>query len=143
MLVYQPLLGVRAEGDGGDAIPVCETSAASTDHFGLRIASIFIIFLGSALGALLPVLLARTFKAPKICFFVAKYFGTGVILATAWMHLLSPAADNLRDECLGDILPDYDWAMGIGLMTVMVMFLLVSTISFSHLHIGFGHPLCD
>jgi zinc transporter 1/2/3 len=67
---------------------------------------------------------------------VAKYFGTGVILATAWMHLLSPASDNLRDECLADVLPDYDWAMAIGLMTVMVMFLL--EIIVSHFDFGFG-----
>lgn len=75
-------------------------------------------------------------QVPKLCFFVAKYFGTGVILATAWMHLLSPASDNLRDECLGDILPDYDWTMGIGLMTTMVMFLL--EILVSHFDFGFG-----
>jgi zinc transporter 1/2/3 len=75
---------------------------------------------------------------PKAALFVAKYFGTGVILATAWMHLLSPASDNLRDECLGDILPDYDWAMAIGLMTVMVMFLLELIIS--HFDFGFGSP---
>ena len=135
---FQSLLNARAEGDGEGGVPVCEASSSSTDHWGLRIASIFIIFAGSALGALLPVYLARTsrMRVPKLCFFVAKYFGTGVILATAWMHLLSPASDNLRDECLADILPDYDWAMAIGLMTVMVMFLL--EIIVSHFDFGFG-----
>jgi zinc transporter 1/2/3 len=129
-----------ARDDGADAasVPECEVSPSSTDYWGLRIASIFIIFIGSAIGALLPVFLARTarMRVPRLCFFVAKYFGTGVILATAWMHLLSPAADNLRDECLADILPDYDWAMGIGLMTVMVMFLV--EIIVSRFDFGFG-----
>ncbi|KAK3374850.1 Zinc/iron permease [Podospora didyma] len=136
-----PLLLVRAEeGDAAAAtVPVCESSGASTSHWELRIASIFIILAGSALGALVPIWLARSSKmrVPKLCFFVAKYFGSGVILATAWMHLLSPASDNLRDECLADILPDYDWAMGIGLMTVMVMFLVELIVS--RFDFGFGH----
>jgi zinc transporter 1/2/3 len=120
------------------AVPECEVSPSSTDHWGLRIASIFIIFVGSAIGSLLPIFLARAsrLRVPKLWFFVAKYFGTGVILATAWMHLLSPASDNLRDECLADILPDYDWAMAIALMTVMVMFFL--EIIVSRFDFGFG-----
>ncbi|KAL2020842.1 hypothetical protein VTK56DRAFT_7935 [Thermocarpiscus australiensis] len=136
--LLQSLLRARAEEDGAEPVPECETSSASADHWGLRIASIFIIFVGSALGALLPVLLARSsrLRVPKHVFFVAKYFGTGVILATAWMHLLSPASDNLRDECLAGILPDYDWAMAIGLMTVMVMFLVELIVS--RFDFGFG-----
>ncbi|KAM7192766.1 Zinc/iron permease [Naviculisporaceae sp. PSN 640] len=115
----------------GALTPVCERTAASSDYWGLRIASIFIILAGSGLGAILPVWLARTSKlrVPQACFFVAKYFGSGVILATAWMHLLSPASDNLRDECLADRLPEYDWAMAIALMTVMVMFLVEIVVS--------------
>ena len=133
----------------GEPTPSCGGTEASTDYWGLRIASIFIILAGSALGAILPIWLARTsrLRVPQACFFVAKYFGSGVILATAWMHLLSPASDNLRDECLADILPDYDWAMAIGLMTVMVMFLIEIVVSqfdwgfgpsHSHDH-GHGH----
>ncbi|KAK4668902.1 low-affinity Zn(2+) transporter zrt2 [Podospora pseudoanserina] len=123
--------------------PSCVGTLSSRDDLGLRIASVFIILLGSAVGALLPVWLARSSKlrVPKLCFFVAKYFGTGVIIATAFMHLLSPASDNFRDECLEHILPEYDWAMGIGLATVMVMFLLeilVSRFDFGF-HSSHGH----
>ncbi|KAJ4292106.1 low-affinity Zn(2+) transporter zrt2 [Collariella sp. IMI 366227] len=134
---YRQMLAPR-DGDGAVVVPACELSPSSQDYWELRIASIFIIFVGSAVGALLPIVLARSarMRVPKLCFFVAKYFGTGVILATAWMHLLSPASDNLRDECLADILPDYDWAMAIGLMTVMVMFLLEIVVS--RFDFGFG-----
>ncbi|KAK0716445.1 Zinc/iron permease [Apiosordaria backusii] len=123
--------------------PSCVGTLSSRDDLGLRIASVFIILLGSAVGALLPVWLARSSKlrVPKLCFFIAKYFGTGVIIATAFMHLLSPASDNLRDGCLEHILPEYDWAMGIGLATVMVMFLLeilVSRFDFGF-HSSHGH----
>lgn len=93
---------------------------------GLRIASIFIILAASLLGALLPVISSRTalFRMPKSIFFICKHTGTGVIIATAWMHLLSPAVEALHHECLAARLGDYDWVFVIGLMTVMVMFLV-------------------
>ncbi|KAK3906515.1 Zinc/iron permease [Staphylotrichum tortipilum] len=135
--LYHHVLAARDNG-GATTVPECEVSPSSTDYLGLRIASIFVILVGSAIGALLPVFLATTsrLRLPKLCFFVAKYFGSGVILATAWMHLLSPASDSLRDECLANTLPDYDWAMAIGLMTVMVMFLLEIVVS--RFDFGFG-----
>jgi zinc transporter 1/2/3 len=102
----------------------CNGEAVDLGHRGLRIASIFIILVASAFGALMPVFLARQEKmrVPKLTFFICKYVGTGVIIATAWMHLLEPAADNLGDECLEPQLGDYPWAFAIGLMTVIVMF---------------------
>lgn len=115
--------------DGG--VPACEITPNDTSSLNLRIASIFVILVGSALGAIAPIILARsaTMRVPKLTFFIAKYFGSGVIISTAWMHLLSPASEALNDPCLGNILPEYDWAMGIGLMTVMVMFLIELIVS--------------
>jgi zinc transporter 1/2/3 len=137
METFKALLAPRAGDD--EEVPECENGENATSYFGLRIASIFIILIGSLIGAVLPIWLARTSRmhVPKLCFFVAKYFGSGVILATAWMHLLSPASEALGDPCLGNILPDYDWAMGIGLMTVMVMFLIELVVS--RFDFGFGH----
>lgn len=114
-----------------DDVPECEARPNDSSNFNLRIASIFVILVGSALGSIAPIILARsaTMRVPKLAFFIAKYFGSGVIIATAWMHLLSPANEALGNPCLGDILPDYDWAMGIGLMTVMVMFLIELIVS--------------
>jgi len=114
-----------------DEVPACEHTENDSSRFGLRIASIFVILVGSALGAIAPIMLARSssMRVPKLAFFIAKYFGSGVIISTAWMHLLSPASEALGDPCLGNILPEYDWAMGIGLMTVMVMFLIELIVS--------------
>lgn len=41
------------------------------------------------LGALMPVFAARTkrMNVPKLTFFIAKYFGSGVIIATAFIHV--------------------------------------------------------
>ena len=137
MDTLRAILIARAEED--EPVPECEVDENDDSRFGLRIASIFVILVGSLLGAVLPVWLSRSSKmrVPKLCFFVAKYFGSGVILATAWMHLLSPAHEALGDPCLGNILPDYDWAMGIGLMTVMVMFLIELIVA--RFDWGFGH----
>lgn len=102
----------------------CSGDAVDVGRRGLRIASIFIIMAASLLGALGPIILARQSKipVPKFLFFICKFIGTGVIIATAFMHLLVPAIENLGDECLEDRLKGYDWAECIALMTVLVMF---------------------
>ncbi|KAF4458191.1 putative ZRT2-Zinc transporter II [Fusarium austroafricanum] len=102
----------------------CNGEAVDLGRKGLRIGAIFIIMASSAIGALLPIFLARQKKipVPEMTFFVCKFIGTGVIIATAFMHLLVPAVENLTDPCLKDRLGGYDWAEAIALMTVIVMF---------------------
>ncbi|KAG8676707.1 low-affinity Zn(2+) transporter zrt2 [Fusarium poae] len=102
----------------------CNGEAVDLGRRGLRIGAIFIIMASSLIGAILPIFLARqkTIPVPKFTFFICKFVGTGVIIATAFMHLLVPAVENLGDECLEDRLGGYDWAEAIALMTVIVMF---------------------
>ncbi|PQE05551.1 putative ZRT2-Zinc transporter II protein [Rutstroemia sp. NJR-2017a BBW] len=75
-------------------------------------------------GALLPIAAARTkrMKVPPLAFFITKYFGSGVIIATAFIHLLAPATSNLSSPCLTGPITEYDWAAGIALMTIFTMF---------------------
>ena len=61
---------------------------------------------------------------PEWAFFVAKYFGSGVIIATAFIHLLGPACDALTDPCLTGPITKYDWAEGIALMTIFLLFFI-------------------
>jgi len=77
-------------------------------------------------GALFPTFAKRSRSAyvPPWVFFIAKYFGSGVIIATAFIHLLAPAHEALGDECLGGVLKLYPWADGIVLITIFAMFLL-------------------
>lgn len=102
----------------------CNGDAVDLENKGLRIGAIFIIMASSLFGALAPVILARQNKVPvpRFTFFICKFIGTGVIIATAFMHLLVPAVENLTDPCLEDRLGGYDWAEAIALMTVIVMF---------------------
>ncbi|TQN66217.1 Zinc-regulated transporter 2 [Colletotrichum shisoi] len=144
------LLALRQnEGAGAGAeaaVNECGAAAVDVSNKPLRIASIFIILVASLLGGFLPIFLARTTRmhVPKMTFFIFKYVGTGVIIATAWMHLLAPGVEALHNECLAPMLGEYDWAFAIGLMTVMVMFLIemvasnVASSAFSH---GHNHEL--
>ncbi|KAI1460570.1 ZIP zinc/iron transport family [Annulohypoxylon moriforme] len=103
----------------------CDAGNDYDGRMGVRISSIFVILVGSLFGAVLPVYLGRSSKmrVNGKAFFVAKYFGSGVIIGTAFMHLLSPAFDALGSPCLPDgPITSYDWAAGICLMTVFVMF---------------------
>lgn len=55
-------------------------------------------------------------------FFITRYFGSGVIIATAYIHLISLAEDALRDMCLTVMIAEYDWVSEIILMTIYVLF---------------------
>ena len=57
------------------------------------------------LGAGFPVVAKKVkwVKVPPKVFFACKHFGTGVLIATAFVHLLPTAFGNLMDPCLPDL----------------------------------------
>ncbi|KAF5371422.1 hypothetical protein D9757_009999 [Collybiopsis confluens] len=103
----------------------CGTSGSSS-LLGLRIASIFIIGLGSVFGALFPVLARRSkyFSIPKSLFDFAKYFGSGVIIATSFIHLLSPAIEELSSPCLPEGWSEYPYALALCLLSIFAIFIV-------------------
>lgn len=89
----------------------------------------------------------RRMRVPPLAFFITKYFGSGVIIATAFIHvsyvlpyakpskpsmrtetnilqLLAPASSLLGSPCLTGAITEYDWAEGIALMTIFLMFFI-------------------
>ncbi|GAQ07163.1 zinc-regulated transporter 1 [Aspergillus lentulus] len=128
------------------ATPSCNTGNEYDGRMGLRISSIFVIMVGSMFGAVFPVF-ARSFGTSKFlrrAFFVAKYFGSGVIIATAFIHLLAPAEEALTNECLTGPITEYSWVEGIVLMTIVVLFfvelMVMRYARFGHDHLGdLGH----
>jgi solute carrier family 39 (zinc transporter), member 1/2/3 len=106
------------------ATPACDTGNDYNGRIGLRIAALFIIWITSTVGAVFPIYANRHkgMGVPEWTFFVAKYFGSGVIVATAFIHLLSPAEDALRNPCLTGAITEYSWVEGIILMTIFVLF---------------------
>ncbi|RHZ71399.1 hypothetical protein CDV55_108145 [Aspergillus turcosus] len=122
--------------------PSCDTGNQYDGRMGLRISSIFVIMVGSMLGAVFPVI-ARSFgsgtsKLLSRAFFVAKFFGSGVIIATAFIHLLGPAEEALKNECLTGPITEYSWVEGIILMTIVVMF-FVELMVMRYARFGQGH----
>lgn len=110
--------------DSDSTPPTCDVGNEYDGRMGLRISSIFVILVSSLIGAVFPII-AHHFRGlgvPSWAFFVAKFFGSGVILATAFIHLLAEGSEALNNECLTGPITEYDWAEGIAIMTIGVMF---------------------
>ncbi|CAG8216183.1 unnamed protein product [Penicillium salamii] len=98
-------------------------------HLGARISSIFVILFVSSAFTVFPVLSKRmpTWKIPQSVYLFARYFGTGVIVATAFVHLLDPAYKRIGPKtCVGQsgYWSEYSWCAAIVLVSIVVIFLL-------------------
>jgi zinc transporter 1/2/3 len=93
------------------SVGVCDLSSTLEDSVSaLRVAAIFIILVASALGIILPFLpqlassrSANNSKARRFwdeTFFVLKYVGAGVIVATAFVHLTYESFVELESPCI-------------------------------------------
>jgi zinc transporter 1/2/3 len=119
----------------------CNESNDFNGNIGVRISSIFVILVGSLMGAVFPIWTRRRGISSRLIakfFFAAKYFGSGVIIATAFIHLLAPAADSLTNECLTGPITEYDWAEGIALMTIFVLF-FIELMTMRYANFGHNH----
>ena len=114
-----------ARDDDTSPTPTCEAGNKYDGRMGLRISSVFVILVGSTAGALFPVTANRLGGNTRFlwwAFFIAKFFGSGVIISTAFIHLLGHAEEALRNECLTGPITEYRWVEGIILMTIVVLF---------------------
>ncbi|KAJ5622477.1 hypothetical protein N7528_005709 [Penicillium herquei] len=111
---------------------VCYLDASSNDyngHMGARISSIFVIGIISSIATFFPVVAKRAprLRVPLYVYLFAKYFGAGVIIATAFIHLLDPAYSEIgSDSCVGRTghWADYSWCPAIVLTSLMIIFLM-------------------
>ncbi|TKX21026.1 zinc-regulated transporter [Elsinoe australis] len=126
--------------DTPEAPPACETGNEYNGRLGVRISAIFVILVGAWLGTWFPVFASRRqgLGVPQWAFFLAKYFGSGVIVATAFIHLLVPANENLTNECLTGPITEYSWVEGIALMTIFVLF-FVELMTMRYAKFGHSH----
>ncbi|KAF8202190.1 ZIP-like iron-zinc transporter [Pholiota molesta] len=104
----------------------CGSGGGSDSDLNLRVAAIFVILVGSSSGALFPVLAKRSswLHVPKSVFDFAKYFGSGVIIGTAFIHLLSPALDALSSPCLAAPWHEYPYALALCLLSIFAIFII-------------------
>lgn len=138
-------LVLRQESEDEPA-PSCDTGNEYDGRMGLRIAALFIIWATSSFGAVFPVFAKRHegLKIPDWVFFICKFFGSGVIIATAFIHLLAPAEEALTNPCLTGPITEYSWVEGIILMTIFVLFVVeLMVMRYGSFGGGHGHAHDD
>lgn len=97
---------------------VDECSADAEDrgeyNTGLHIASVFIILAASTIGVFMPVIASkvRVLRLSDRVLTFGKQFGTGVILSTAFIHMMPTAMANLSSPCLGSTFSEKYTAFG-------------------------------
>ncbi|KAF8652557.1 hypothetical protein AX16_004340 [Volvariella volvacea WC 439] len=120
---HDNLDGLTTSALTGDA---CGVGEGIDTHLGLRIASVFVIFIGSCGGALFPILAKRSswLQVPKSIFDFAKYFGSGVIIATAFVHLLASGIEAFDSECIADGWREYPYALALCQLSIFILFIV-------------------
>ncbi|KAF9467228.1 ZIP zinc transporter-domain-containing protein [Collybia nuda] len=88
----------------------------------LHIGALFVLLVASFIGVVLPVFIGtRTNRIVSNVFFALKHFGTGIIISTAFIHLLMHAFVMFANECLGET--EYEAiAPAIAMLAVMMVF---------------------
>ncbi|KAI0120897.1 Zinc/iron permease [Hypoxylon sp. NC0597] len=106
--------------DMGDMKPVCGSGKESGEYdVALHTVGLFLVLGASIFGAGFPVAAKKIswLKVPEKVFFACKHFGTGVLIATAFVHLLPTAWFSLSDPCLPDLFTtDYPPLPGVIMM---------------------------
>ncbi|KAH0352038.1 zinc-regulated transporter 1, partial [Aureobasidium melanogenum] len=96
-------------------------------HLPARISAVFVMLVVSTLGIAFPYLGKQMPKVriPTHLYLFARYFGSGVIISTAFIHLLDPAYENIgSNSCVGMTgnWSLYPWAPAIMLFSCMSIF---------------------
>ncbi|KAF3165709.1 high-affinity Zn(2+) transporter zrt1 [Orbilia oligospora] len=111
---------------------ICFLSAEGNEYdgrLGIRIAALFVILIVSTVCTVFPVAARRApgLKVPSYIYLFARYFGAGVIVATAFIHLLAPAYEAIGPaSCVGMTggWAEYAWPPAIALVSIMLIFLV-------------------
>ncbi|KAH9213333.1 Zinc/iron permease [Leptodontidium sp. 2 PMI_412] len=81
----------------------CHIPEISDDYnLPLHVGALFIILAVSFTACVLPIIVVKVpkLRIPPTTLFVVRHFGTGVLIATAFVHLLPTAFISLTDPCL-------------------------------------------
>ncbi|CAN8098138.1 unnamed protein product [Discula destructiva] len=122
--------------------PICGSGEEVGEYdLPLHVAALFLVMGFSGLGAGFPVVAKKLpwLNIPNKAFFACKHFGTGVLIATAFVHLLPTAFFSLSDPCLPDLFTDlYPPITGV-IMMVSLFALFVIEMVLNDKMAGEGH----
>ncbi|KAI1802011.1 Zinc/iron permease [Daldinia bambusicola] len=115
--------------DMGNAKPVCGGGKEVGEYdVALHTVGLFLVLAASCLGAGFPVAAKKIswLKVPEKVFFACKHFGTGVLIATAFVHLLPTAWFSLSDPCLPDLFTEqYPPLPGVIMMASLFILFII------------------
>ena len=132
-----------------EASSECALSGVDNSNYtlSLHIVAIFVVFASSGIGITLPFITKLSSRRPSTAastasgwrawltwhevFFVSKYFGAGVILATAFVHLTYEAFIQLSSPCIN--LAFQPTAPAISMASMFLIF-LVDFLLMRHIH---------
>ncbi|KAI0315495.1 Zinc/iron permease [Amylostereum chailletii] len=95
----------------------------------LRVGVMAVIFGISLIASSFPSLSRHVqwLAIPRVVFFIGKHFGTGVILSTAFVHLLQDAFESLQDPRVKERTQVGKWTGLIVLSSLLLIFLVEYT----------------
>ncbi|CAO3640973.1 unnamed protein product [Cunninghamella blakesleeana] len=125
-------------GQDSESADACEAESLEDYNLGMRIGSLFIILATSCLGIFVPMIMHRisSYSENSIrawILTVGKFFGTGVILATAFVHMLPDAFEQFGSPCLTSGWLSYGAFAGVFCMLASFSLQLLELAAISHL----------
>lgn len=140
-----PLHALHAEivrrQEAGERPPCGSGASKHSYNTPLHVFALFLILVLSTAACSFPVIVRRfpNLPVPNYALFLSRHFGTGVLIATAFVHLLPTAYTSLTDPCLPPFWTDVYPAMPgfIAMVSVLVvvaieMFFALKGASHSH-----------
>ncbi|CAN8101643.1 unnamed protein product [Discula destructiva] len=93
---------LKRRDDGDTTKPQCGSGTAGAYDMAMHIFALFLILVLSTLACGFPLISsrARSGRLQSQIIFYCQHFGTGVLIATAFVHLLPTAFISLNDPCL-------------------------------------------
>ncbi|KAK8582814.1 hypothetical protein V6N13_069582 [Hibiscus sabdariffa] len=102
-LLYLPFM-VSADCTCDDELLLRHDASSRTKALKYKLVAIASILMAGALGVSLPILAKKipAFRPENNVFFLIKAFAAGVILATAFVHILPDGYESLSSPCLSE-----------------------------------------
>lgn len=122
--------------------PACGSGGTHhTYNLPLHVAALFLILFLSTLACSFPLVVRRFphLPIPNHALFVSRHFGTGVLIATAFVHLLPTAYVSLTDPCLPSFWNDVYPAMSGFISMVSVLVVVAVEMFFATKGAGHSH----
>ncbi|KAJ7074619.1 Zinc/iron permease [Mycena amicta] len=107
-----------------------------------KIYAIFGIFFLSLFAVSFPGISKRSriLRIPHVAFFIGKHFGTGVILSTAFCHLLQDSFEHLQNPILKKAYPRVGSQTGLIILSSLLLIFFVEYISTSYVDFLHADP---